>query len=102
VPVITAWVGENPAAPLPTAVYGCVLLMSGVAWLVLQRALIVCNGGRDSKLAQAIGRDLKGKISALGYVTAVGLAFVATWLSEGACTCVEPGAPQPPCPPSPP
>jgi uncharacterized membrane protein len=81
VPVITAWVGENLSAALPTAVYGFVLLMSGVAWLILQRALIARNG-RDSKLAQAVGRDLKGKISALGYVSAIGLAFVATWLAD--------------------
>src|SRR5256886_3737315 len=64
VPFTTGWVGEYPRAAVPTAVYGGVFLMAGVAWLLLQDALVRRNG-QDSLLARAVGRDLKGKLSAL-------------------------------------
>src|SRR6185295_771506 len=54
VPVVTNWVGEHPTAPWPTALYGGVLFMCGIAWLILQRAIIARHGD-DSVLAQAIG-----------------------------------------------
>ncbi len=81
VPFTTAWVGAHPAAALPTALYGFVLLLCGVAWLVLQQALLRLNG-RDSALARAVGRDLKGRVSALLYMAAIGLAFVRAWLAD--------------------
>jgi uncharacterized membrane protein len=81
VPFTTAWVTAHPTAPLPTALYGTVLLLCGIAWLVLQRALVQLNG-RDSTLARAIGRDLKGTASALLYSAAIVLAFVRTWLAD--------------------
>jgi len=58
-----------------------VLLSSGVAWLILQRAIILRNG-LDSELAQAVGRDVKGKASAVLYTVAIGLAFVRPWLAD--------------------
>ena len=81
VPAVTAWAGENPSAALPAACYGVVLLMSGVAWLLLERALIARNG-KDSLLAKAVGREVKGKVSALIYACAIGLAFVHAWIAE--------------------
>jgi uncharacterized membrane protein len=81
VPVVTGWVAENPMAPWPAALYGVILLMAGVAWLILQRALIVRNG-HDSMLARAVGRDRKGTLSAVLYVSAIGLAFVRPWLAD--------------------
>jgi uncharacterized membrane protein len=80
VPAATAWMGDNPLAPLPTAVYGGVLLMPAIAYYLLQRT-IVHQQGRHSVLANAIGRDLKGKISPLLYAAAIVLAFVSPWLS---------------------
>ena len=82
VPVVTNWVGENPNASIPVASYGFVLLMSGLAWLILQNTLVARNGGRNSTLARALGRDTKGTISAVGYIAALGLAFVKPWLAE--------------------
>src|SRR2546426_12846613 len=68
VPFTTGWVGENPAAPIPTAAYGVVFLMGGVAWLLLQTALVRRNGP-DSVLARAVGRDFKGKLSSALYLS---------------------------------
>jgi uncharacterized membrane protein len=73
-PFVTAWMGENGAAPLPTAVYGAVLLLAGVAYTVLQNAIIALQGP-DSKLKEAVRGDRKGKISLLAYVTAIPMAF---------------------------
>jgi uncharacterized membrane protein len=77
----TGWVGENGMAPLPTAVYGVVLLCSGVAYLILQRT-IIADQGKDSKLAAAVGADVKGKISAVLYAAAIGLSFVRAWIAD--------------------
>jgi len=80
IPAATAWMGENFLAPLPTAVYGAILLMPAIAYYLLQRA-IVHQQGRHSVLASALGRDLKGKLSPLLYAAAIVLAFVDPWLS---------------------
>jgi uncharacterized membrane protein len=82
VPFTTAWMGENHVAPTPTALYGAVLLFAGSSYLVLQRAILAIEGP-NSTLAAAIGRDLKGKLSALGYALAIPLAFLREWLSWG-------------------
>jgi uncharacterized membrane protein len=74
VPFTTAWMGENHVAPLPTAAYGAVLLCAGIAYVILQSRIIALHGP-DSRLARAVGRDRKGKISAAGYLLAVPLAF---------------------------
>src|SRR5205823_3388468 len=44
VPVVTGWMGENHFASLPTAVYGAVLLLSGMAYWILERAIISHQG----------------------------------------------------------
>jgi TMEM175 potassium channel family protein len=80
VPFTTGWMGENHGAPLPTAVYGVVLLLAAVSYLVLQTAILRIEGPQ-SALASAIGRDFKGKLSSLGYALAIPLAFVHEWLS---------------------
>jgi uncharacterized membrane protein len=81
-PFTTAWMGENHLATIPTAVYGFVLLMAAIAYLVLERT-IIAKEGRESLLAQAIGEDRKGKISALLYLAAIPLAFVNSWIAAG-------------------
>jgi uncharacterized membrane protein len=80
VPFVTHWMGENHFAPAPTALYGVVLLMAAIAYLVLQRT-IVANQGRDSLLAVAVGKDIKGKISPMLYLVAIPVAFVRQWIA---------------------
>src|SRR5438046_5649149 len=70
VPFVTGWMGENHDDALPTAVYGLVLLLAGIAYVILQ-GTIIAGQGHDSPLAAAVGRDLKGKASAALYATAV-------------------------------
>ena len=61
VPFATAWMGENHFAPVPTAMYGVVLLCAAIAYTILVRAIIAAEGGSNSKLAAAIGSDRKGQ-----------------------------------------
>jgi TMEM175 potassium channel family protein len=75
VPFVTGWMGENHFAPVPTAAYGAVLLLAAIAYLILQRA-ITRSQGPTSALAAAVGRDAKGKLSALLYAVAIPLALV--------------------------
>ena len=80
IPFTTDWVGEHGFAAVPTAVYGFVLLMSAIAFYVMER-VIVRTQGADSPLARAIGRDLKGKLSPLLYLSGIALAFVSPAIS---------------------
>ena len=75
IPFATAWVGENPFAPVPTAVYGVAFLMPGCAYYLLVRAMLRVEGPQ-STLARAVGRDLKGKGSLVVYAAGVALAFI--------------------------
>jgi uncharacterized membrane protein len=81
IPFATGWMGENDFAPLPTALYGVVLLLAGVAYLILQKAIIASQGA-ESRLAAAVGRDLKGKLSAVLYAIAIPSAFANHWVSQ--------------------
>jgi uncharacterized membrane protein len=74
-PLATTWVGQNHLAATPTAIYGVILLMAGVAYYILQKT-IIAKEGTHSILASAIGRDWKGKLSPLIYVVAALLAYV--------------------------
>ena len=80
IPFTTGWMGENHLAPVPTAVYGAVLLLAGIAYLILQATLIAAEGP-GSRLAQAVGDDTKGKLSAGLYAGAIPLAFVRPWIA---------------------
>ena len=79
-PFVTGWMGENHFAVIPTALYGVILLMAAVAYWILQQA-IIARHGRESLLAKAVGRDLKGKLSPVLYVIAIFAAFFAPWVA---------------------
>jgi uncharacterized membrane protein len=80
-PFATGWMGENHLESTPTAFYGGVLLMAGVAYYVLQRA-IIAEQGPGSLLAEAVGCDWKGKLSPVLYFVAIPLAFVSPWIAN--------------------
>ena len=81
VPFVTAWLGENHTAAVPTALYGFVLVCAAFAYTILQRVIIMSQGAH-SKLAAAVGRDRKGKISLALYLSAIPLAFVHHVISD--------------------
>jgi uncharacterized membrane protein len=79
-PFTTAWMGETHFAPVPTAVYGVVLLASAIAYYVLQQ-LIIRSQGPVSVLRTAVGRDKKGRLSPFLYLIGIIAAFVHPALS---------------------
>jgi uncharacterized membrane protein len=80
VPFVTGWMGTNPLATWPAALYGVVLLLAAIAFFILVRVFISVHG-RDSVLATAVGQDVKGKVSPLIYLVAIPLSFVSPWLA---------------------
>jgi uncharacterized membrane protein len=82
IPFVTGWMGGNHFEPLPTAVYGGVLILAAIAYTILAMALLA-EQGPHSRLARALGRDVKGKASIAIYAAAIGLAFVSPWIADG-------------------
>jgi uncharacterized membrane protein len=81
IPVATGWVGQNPEASTPTALYGAVFLMAGFAYRLLVVAMVAYNG-RESALGTAVGSDVKGLASLGVYIAGIGFAFVRPWISD--------------------
>jgi uncharacterized membrane protein len=81
-PFVTGWMGENHFAPLPTAFYGGVLMMAGIAYTILSRTLIHEDGGEASLLAKAVGKDFKGQLSVVLYAAAILFSFFYHWVSQ--------------------
>ena len=79
-PFVTGWMGENHFAAIPMALYGIVLLMAALAYYILQ-SLILKTHGPGSILARAIGKDIKGKLSPVLYLIAIGSTFFTQWVS---------------------
>lgn len=81
VPFTTGWMGENHFGSLPSVMYGVVLLMCAVAYWILERTIIALEG-EGSVLERAVGADWKGKLSPVGYLTAIVLSFWMPWLAQ--------------------
>jgi uncharacterized membrane protein len=79
-PFVTGWVGENSFATLPVILYGVVLLFAAIAYFILTHTLI-SHHGRDSRLAIALGADIKGKVSIVMYGVALPLAVINPWIA---------------------
>jgi uncharacterized membrane protein len=80
VPFATSWIGETELAPLPTALFGVVLMLAGTAYYILKTAIIRAQGSH-SKLQAALGTDAKGIVSVVMYAAGIPLAFVNAWIS---------------------
>lgn len=82
-PFATAWVGENHLESIPVAIYGGLLLMAAIAYTILQSAIVKHDKDANALLAEAVGSDLKGKVSLVCYAASIPLAFVSSWISIG-------------------
>ena len=79
-PFVTGWMGENHFTPLPTALYGAVLLRAAIAYYILQ-SRILADHGPDSELVASFGKDWKGKLSPFLYAIAIVASFFGPWLA---------------------
>lgn len=75
IPFTTAWMGENPFSFGPTVLYGLTLLFAAIAYFILSRALTIQHG-KNSILAIALGRDIKGKLSVAFYAAGILSAYI--------------------------
>jgi len=80
-PFATGWIGQNHFALPPSALYGFVLLMAGIAYFILQQA-IIASQGPTSVLRKAIGSDWKGKLSPLLYVAGIFSSLFSSWAAQ--------------------
>jgi uncharacterized membrane protein len=80
VPVVTGWMGENHLAPVPTAMYGVVMICAAISYIILQSAIVRAHD-RNSKLRAALGKDFKGKLSLALYLTAIPTSFIDSRLA---------------------
>ena len=87
-PFGTAWMGETHFAPVPTAVYGLILLACGGAYWLLQSAILATEG-RDSVLGRALGSDRKAKATLTILVVAVACALWVPLLAAALCGVVD-------------
>lgn len=87
IPFVSAWMGENYFSKWAVIIYGCVLLMNGIAYYILAQLLIKIHG-EDSTLAKAIGRDKKGIISLVFYIADIALCFINAWIGLALYTFV--------------
>ena len=80
-PFVTGWMGTSGFASVPTAMYGAVLLLSGIAYWILERAIIT-GEGESSLLKKAVGNDRKGIVSVVMYAVAIPCGFIGHWVAH--------------------
>ena len=80
IPFVVRWIDESHFEALPIAGYGVVLTMAALGYHWLQQAIVASHGDK-SMLAVAVGRDLKGKLSVVLYIAAIGLSFLSQWMA---------------------
>ena len=73
-PFTTNWIDTTHLKTTPVVVYAINLLAAGVSYWVLQ-TVIIRSQGPGSIMKRAVGRDLKGRGSMIGYL----LAIIAAW-----------------------
>lgn len=79
-PFGAAWVGESSFASVPVALYGALLLLAALAFYALIRALIGAPG-QPQAFADAVGSDVKGKISPALFAIAIPISLVLPAIS---------------------
>ena len=80
IPVATGWMGEHNFAKASMGLYGFVLLLCSIAYFILQR-IIILNEGKNSIIAKAIGKDVKGNMSSVLYIVGIVFSFYNEWIS---------------------
>lgn len=83
IPFATGWMGENHFAKATMTLYGVILLMNAIAYVILQN-LIIASQGENSLLKKAIAKDIKGKLSPFFYIIGIVGSFYNEWIAAGA------------------
>ncbi len=73
-PFATGWIAETGLSSATAGLYGFLQIMAAVAYTILTMAIKAAHGP-GSKIAEAIGSDIKGKVSLASFVVGFGLSF---------------------------
>ena len=80
IPISTNWVGEHLFAKTTMTLYGIILFLCSIHFWILQ-STIIASEGKDSLLAQAVGKDRKGKVTLILYFIAILISFLNEWIA---------------------
>ncbi|PQA96822.1 hypothetical protein B0A69_01785 [Chryseobacterium shigense] len=81
-PIATEWIGTTHFAKNPVAAYGICLIMSAVAYTILENLIIRCEGD-NSRLKEAIHSRFKEYISIIFYVLGIAVSFFYPYIAIG-------------------
>ena len=83
IPFATGWMGENHFAQNPVIVYAALLLMCGVAYTILRKA-IDKHHNKESKISKALQKlKVKEYTSVISYSASIAFAFLNPYISGG-------------------
>jgi uncharacterized membrane protein len=80
VPISTKWMGVHSFAKTSISFYGAILFFCSISFYILQKC-IIANEGKESRIAAAVGKDTKGKLSFMLYFVAIFCSFYSQWIS---------------------
>ncbi|MZR62762.1 TMEM175 family protein [Alcanivorax sp. DP30] len=80
IPLTTDWLGKSSFAGLPSAVYGFVLFMAAIAYIILQRC-VLATYPESAPLRKRFHADTKGRISLLLYLAGIAISGVSPFLA---------------------
>lgn len=81
IPFATAWMGENHFSPNTVVAYAILLLLCGISYSILQRAIFNTQRPGDTLKAAFMKMERKGIFSVVAYTAAIPMAFVNTIIS---------------------
>ncbi|WP_080778212.1 TMEM175 family protein [Chryseobacterium phocaeense] len=81
-PIATEWIGATHFAENPVAAYGVCLIMSAVAYTIMEHLIVQCEG-ENSRLKEAIHSKFKEYISIVFYVLGIGVSFFYPYIAIG-------------------
>jgi uncharacterized membrane protein len=83
VPFATGWMGENEFAAVTVSVYSVLLCICGISYTILQKTIEACHK-ENAELKHLMKRQSrKGLLSVILYTSAIGLAWLNSYISVG-------------------
>ena len=76
VPFMTRWMDESGFATVPVFIYGANLMLAAIAYAILQAGFIR-QQGPGGRLARAIGKNVKARVSPAIYIAGYALTFAS-------------------------
>jgi uncharacterized membrane protein len=83
VPFATGWMGENEFAAITVSVYAVLLCVCGISYTILQKTIEACHH-ENTELKHLMKKQTrKGLLSVVLYTSAIGLAWINSYIAVG-------------------